>query len=366
VRILVWTNSYRPDIGGVEVFLSELAPALRERGHEVAVITDRGHYGAPEREQIDGVSVERLGFNQALASAHPPEVIAVSRQAAESMRRFSPDVVHVNFSDATIFFYLRASAAESPPMALTFHVSPPPERRDGAVRRAMLAAGAVTACSQAILDDALEVVPEQADRAAAIPNGLAGPADEPEPPAPGPPLVVAAGRLVEDKGFDTLIDAMPRLRERVPGARLILAGDGPERAALGARAHALGIADEVELPGWVSPDRIYGLLRQAHVVAIPSRWREPFCLVALQAAMEARPAVATRVGGLPEVVLDGETGLLVGPDDPVALGDALARLLGDSGLAQRLGRQARERALREFGIERCAERYEAMFEELAA
>ena len=367
MRILIWSNSYRPQIGGVEVFLSQLAPALLERGHEVGVITDRGPAGTPEEEVLEGVRVERLPFNEALHSARPAEMIRVSRRAADALGEFAPDTVHLNFSDATIFFYLRAAAAHPAPMALTFHLSPPPvllQRQDGALHRAMEAAGHITACSQAVLDDALELAPQLRERSSVVLNGLAPPPVEPAP-LPEEPLVFAAGRLVEEKGFDVLIEAMPALREQVPGARLVLAGEGQEHVVLAARARAAGLEDAVELTGWVAPERIYPLMAGAAAVAIPSRWREPFCLVALQAAIMGRATVGTRVGGLPEVVLDGETGVLVEREDPAALARELAALLQDRGRAEELGRAARARALDEFSIARCAERYEAIFRGLA-
>ena len=368
MRVLVWANSYRPRIGGVEVFLSELAPALQARGHEVRVITDRGPDGTPDREEIDGVPVERLGFNGALASGRPAEVLAVGAQALRSVQAFDPDVIHLNFSDATIFFHLRASAREPRPTVLTFHLSPPADlrgRRDGVLHRSLAAAAAVTACSRAVLTDALEVAPERAEAASVIPNGLRPPPAEPVP-APPAPVVFAAGRLVEEKGFDVLIDALPELIRAVPEARLVLAGEGPERDALAARARRLGVDGRVDFRGWVAPEAIDPAIRAATAVAIPSRWREPFCLVALEAALAGRPAVASRVGGLPEVVVDGQTGLLVGREDPGALAAALARGLGERALAERLGTAARARALAEFGIDRCAERYEAVFAEAAA
>ena len=366
MRLLVWTSGYRPQIGGVEVFLSELAPALRRRGHQVSVLADIGESGASEREEIDGVEVERLELSAAVYSGDPRRVMAATRAAAECLQRRAPDVVHVNFSDAAVLIYLRAAAGRKLPMALTFHVSPPPplRQKQGALRKVTESADRVAACSRAVLDDALEMAPAQADRARVIPYGLTLPDSEPPPPEEG--LVAAAGRLVAEKGFDVLIDALPALVEQVPDARLLLIGDGPERAALEQRARELGVADRVEFAGWVSPEAMYGALGRGSVVAVPSRWREAFGIVAIQASLQARPVVASRVGGLPEAVLDGETGVLVEREDPAALAAELAGLLLDPARADALGRRGRERALAEFSIERSAERYEALFEEIAA
>ncbi len=99
---------------------------------------------------------------------------------------------------------------------------------------------------------------------------------------------------------------------------------------------------------------------------MPSRWAEPFGLVALEAQLAGRPVVASRVGGVPEFVIDGETGLLVPPDDPVALAAALRRLVADPLLARQLTLAARAQAVDKFSIARCAAEYEAVYRDAVA
>ena len=172
-------------------------------------------------------------------------------------------------------------------------------------------------------------------------------------PAPlpfAPPTLLCLGRVVDDKGFDLAIRALAEIRRRVPAARLVVAGDGPARTALAHEAATLGLADAVEFTGWVRPDEVPSLLNRATVVLVPSRWQEAFGLVALQAAQMARPVVATDVGGLPEVVLDGSTGLIVPPESPAAIAEAVSALLEDPARARALGLAARARAERTFGF----------------
>jgi glycosyltransferase involved in cell wall biosynthesis len=143
-----------------------------------------------------------------------------------------------------------------------------------------------------------------------------------------PPEVLYAGRLSPEKGVEDLVEA-------AAGMKLVVAGDGPLRAGVPA---ALGFVPHDEL------DRLYA---RAAVVACPSR-REGFGVACLEAMAHARPVVATGVGGLLDLVVDGETGLVVPPRDPAALRAALERLLADGELRRRLGAAGRERARERF------------------
>ena len=141
------------------------------------------------------------------------------------------------------------------------------------------------------------------------------------------------------------IDAFANVAGRFPRAKLIIAGDGRERAALERQVADRGIANAVEITGWVAPEQIPSLMNSATIVAIPSRWREPFPLVAIQAAQMARPIVCSRIGGLPEF--------------------ALATLLADPHTATKMGNTARRRAHDEFGWEQCVSAFDRLYRELA-
>lgn len=188
------------------------------------------------------------------------------------------------------------------------------------------------------------------------------------PAAPGPPggaglTVLLVGRLMPAKGQATLLRAAPVVLERFPATRFVLLGmdsDG-ERARLRRLAAALGIAGAVEIRDWeADPRPAFG---SADVVVLPSR-SEGFGRVLVEAGLLAKPVVASRVGGIPEVVLDGETGILVPPEDAAALADALLKLLGDPGLRVSLGSAARSRALLRFTARRHIEGVEAVYAEL--
>ena len=135
-------------------------------------------------------------------------------------------------------------------------------------------------------------------------------------------FILAVGRLVHEKGFDVLIDAVAMSEENCR-SEVVIVGDGPERQALLARAQHLGV--KLRIPGSVTPTEIHEWYQRAKLVAVPSR-REGFGLVAAEAAASSRAVVGTAVGGMPEFVTNGESGLLVKPDDARALADALERV----------------------------------------
>ena len=144
---------------------------------------------------------------------------------------------------------------------------------------------------------------------------------------------------------------------------LDVAGRGPLEPALKSYARELGLDDAVRFLGFVSP--VQTAIEDAAIVVVPSLG-EGFGMVALEAMERARPVIASAVGGLPEIVADGETGLVVAPADADALAEAIVALAGDLPRAAEMGAAARARALAEFTPERCVERVEALYERALA
>jgi glycosyltransferase involved in cell wall biosynthesis len=156
------------------------------------------------------------------------------------------------------------------------------------------------------------------------------------------PLVGVVGRLEPQKGHAYLFEAWPSIVAEFPDARLLVVGDGSLRPRLQARAQELGVAGSVLFAGFRAD--IPRVLDAIDVLALPSLY-EGMPLTAIEASAMGRPVVATAVDGTPEVVVEGETGLLVSPGDPAGLANALCRLLGDPAGRARLGRAGRARAM---------------------
>jgi glycosyltransferase involved in cell wall biosynthesis len=155
------------------------------------------------------------------------------------------------------------------------------------------------------------------------------------------PLVVNVGHLARHKGQRYLIEALPSVRAVIPGVRAAIVGDGPLRADLEAAARRAGVEDALFFAGARPPEEVAAILCAADVFAFPSV-EEGLGSSLLDAMAAGAPIAAARAGGIPEIVRDGETGLLVEPADPAALAQAIVRLLLDRPLAARISRAARD------------------------
>jgi len=183
------------------------------------------------------------------------------------------------------------------------------------------------------------------------------------------PLLLTVSRLLERKGHDAVLRALPRIAERVVDVAYVVVGSGPCGAPLKALAAELGVADRVVFAGSLDAQEMAACYAAADVFIHPNRQLaggdvEGFGIVFLEAGAAGKPVIGGNSGGTPEAVVDGVTGLLVDPNDVDAVGDAAIRILTDRNLARRLGKQGRERALAEFTWERAAEQIRAINEQV--
>lgn len=169
-----------------------------------------------------------------------------------------------------------------------------------------------------------------------------------------PARLVCLGRLGDEKGSRTLVRALALLEGSHPDLRLTLAGDG-DKAAVEAEAERLGVAERVDLPGWIDPDERHRTLLSASVFALPAR-EEGLPVALLEAMAYGLPVVASPVGGIPDVLEDGRQGFLVPPDDEAALAERILTILDDPALARELGRRARADAQARFAVDVVASR----------
>ena len=367
MRVLCWSEYFWPNIGGIPVLAARLLPALQARGHELMVVTSKDDPRLPDAADFEGIPVRRFPLWRTLDERDLARLVELSRELAALTRAFEPDVVHLNGVRVGAFFHRRIRRAYPAPLLVTLHGMEPAHfgQPEGLLHTTLRSADRVIACSESLRGETLAIWPELGPKSSVILNGLQPPAVQPEPLPIDPPLLLCLGRLAPEKGLDLALTAFATLAERRPGLRLLLAGDGPLRGQLEQQAQALGLRARVEFLGWVPPDDVPRLINRATLILVPSR-EEALPLAAIEAAQLARPIVAARVGGLPEIVQHGATGLLVEPNRPEALAAAVARLLDAPVLAERMGAAARPRALRLFGWERYVEAYESVYRELAA
>ena len=189
--------------------------------------------------------------------------------------------------------------------------------------------------------------------------------------APSAPLLMAAGRFVEKKGFSHAIRVLGRLSTRFPAARLVIVGDGPLRARLEAEARAEGLMDRIELPGWLPHAEALALMGKADLflgtsVAAASGDVEGIPNVLKEAMAAGAPVVAFDHSGVSDLVVDGETGFLVAEGDESAMADRAARILARDGSAAGMGARARRAAEDGYSLEGQAAAAEALYEEAVA
>jgi glycogen(starch) synthase len=360
MKVLALTPWYLPLLGGIEILLSSLTRPLRQQGIDISILTDdMGRLSS--RESVDGTSVYRLGFTSAVRSGQPGAPLRVLQQLQRILEEEQPDILHMHCVTGSGAWYvdrLLKSARFKGRFLVTQHGVLEAIDRMAVIRDLLRRADGITGVSAAALRSALEFSGSDKGRGV-IPNGIE---TVPFQTAPNHPFtLLCVGRLQKEKGFDLAIAAFTKTRAQGFDAQLKIIGEGEERRNLEDLALALDLSDRIQFLGRLDNLSTRRLIGQSHLVLVPSRTREGFSLVAAEAAMAAVPAVVARVGGLPETVLNGETGIVVPPDDAGALGAALCELLADEAARTRLGTEARRRAMKAYDFARCAERYLALY-----
>jgi glycosyltransferase involved in cell wall biosynthesis len=375
----------RMNVGGPAYHVSVLAGRLDR--HRFDSLLVHGGVGPGEssfawRARAEGCRVEQIG--QLGPEVAPFADAAALRRLAALVRRFRPDIVHTHTAKAGALGRLAALTLRPRPLIVhTYHghvlegyFGPLASR---AYRTAERALAHVSDCligvSQATVDDLVRLGVAPAGRFRVIPVGLdigrfvdteadSGARARLAVGATGSEiLLVYVGRLVPIKRVDVLLRAVGRLRAGATPIRLVVVGDGTSRPKLEGLTGQLGLGGAVRFLGWV--DDVTAVTAAADVAVLASD-NEGTPVSLIEAAAAGLPAVATAVGGVPDVVLDGTTGLLVPKGDDQALADRLCRLIDDAGLRARMGASAQEHVLERYSSARLVRDVEALYEELLA
>ncbi|MDP9285494.1 MAG: glycosyltransferase family 4 protein [Actinomycetota bacterium] len=367
MQIVFLTGIWPPDVGGPATHGPDFARFLRDRGHGVHVVT-MGDSEPSDRP----VPVESVSRGRPFVLRYP----AVALRSARLAR--AGDIV---YATATYAAAAAASVAARRPLVVKLVSDPAYERArryglfTGSLEAFQTASDprvrAVRALRTASLGRARTIVVPSAylagiasawgldqSRIHVLVNPAPLPSDVvPEPLPPG--TFVFVGRLTEQKALTVALAALAR----VPAGRLLLVGDGPERSRLEEAAHAEGVADRVQFVGSLSRAVAQRYVAGARASLLSSAWENlPHSVV--EALAVGTPVVATSVGGVPEVIRDGENGLLVPPNDPDALALAMTRVLEDDTLRERLAAAARP-SVAAFGRDAIYARLESLLEKAA-
>jgi phosphatidyl-myo-inositol dimannoside synthase len=341
-RLLVLTPDFPPAPGGIQVVAHRLAAGLE--GLEARVIAPDSP-GAARFDAASGVPVHRVHGGGRLRGGRNALLNAAALRHALSFRPHVTLSAHIAASPAAAAIH-RALGARTVQYFHAEEIAAKPRLAAFAARHAD-ASIAVSAYTASLIAAASA---PSTQRVHVIANGTDIPSDAAPKPVDRPTILTIARIEERYKGHDTMVRALALVLAKVPDAQWVVIGEGSLRPGLEALASSYGVAGSIRFLGAVSDDERNAWLARAHLLAMPSRLPagefagEGFGIVYLEAGAYGKPVVAGNVGGAVDAVLDGETGLLVDPLDPLAVAEAIARLLLDRELARRLGAGGQARA----------------------
>ncbi len=340
-RVLVLSTAYLPLIGGSELAIHHIAQHLK--GYEIDVVT--GRFGdSKTSEHIDGVRVFRAGGRWTQWTAFVPKVflpIAIAITARRLMRTHRYVAMHAyQASQAAGAGCILKMLNPSMPFILTLQEGKELSAQSWIIRAlrrvAIRRADCVTVISTFLASFARE---NGARKVEMIPNGVDVAALQEPPRADVPHTIVTLSRLVEKNNVASLIRAFHHVRMRISDARLVIVGDGPLRKELGELAVNLGVAGAIDFMGTIPHAEIRAVLHGAGVFARPSL-SEGLGSAFLEAMAARLPVVASAVGGIPDIIRHGSTGLLCDPHDARDIAEHIMRLFEDRDLYVRIREEA--------------------------
>lgn len=365
MNIVFVSHNYYPCVGGLERAIDHISAHILKSGHRITIVSSDAivtfHEGntvrrvLPRKETIKGIPVQRFCFAPRWISARIPELvkrmtrnICVLFAMYRFLRKQKVDVVHLHNLYIPTAHVLFLSYLMKFKLVVTLHgynvVEIPfrPLEEKLVFKHILRRADYVTACSASTLLHAQEAVPEIRDKSSVIYNGV-DPSeflhtrmyDHPRP------YILSLANLHFHKGIDILIMAFARIAGKYRDFDLILVGDGEKRDDCEGLVKALGLESRVVFLGQTEDrKKVVELLNGSEFLVLASRY-EPFGIVLLEAMAAGKAIVATRSGGIPEIVNDGVTGILVEPKNDQSLADGMVRLIENKELRDTLGHNGR-------------------------
>ncbi len=312
------------------VHVQRWVTGLRDRGFLIKLISLGGR-------PIDDVETVNIPYGSKY------KYLLTMARAAREAREFKPDLVHVHYAGGYGLWGLRTGHRPTIVSVWGSDLSEMSER--WYTRRLLLRilnrATWVTATSNYLRRGISELAPETANHLSTIPFGITVPA-ETKPFPPSPPVRLCFLKLhLAVYGPDLLVAAMAAVAKVNPEIELSIAGEGPMTPVLNALIADLHLQNQVKIVGYIENRNVYEFIRQHHIIVMPSL-SEGFGVAAIEASACGRPVIASNVGGVPEVVQDGRTGLLVPPGNVAALAEAINRLSRDLPMQERMGKAGYE------------------------
>jgi len=382
LRVLMLSWEFPPVVvGGLGRHVHHLSAALVAAGHEVTVVT-RHAPGAPLEEYVGGVRVIRAPEDPPLFPLATPSLLAwtmafnhsLTRAALRAAETGEYDVIHahdwlVTHTAVTLKEHLDL------PLVATIHATEAGRHQGwlpGDMNKCIHSveywlaheATKVVVCSAYMRWEVNRLLELPEDKVEVVQNGVDSNVWHAMPRAVAQarsryagegPVVGFAGRLVYEKGVQDLIAAMPRLRAKHPGLRVVVSGDGPFKPDLQEEVRGRRLQRAVSFTGFLGAGQLPAVLAAMDTVVVPSIY-EPFGMVALEAAAAGAPIAVAQTGGLTEIVEPGVTGMTFPAKDPDSLAEAVSVLLADDDLADKVAREARTMVAERYGWNTVARR----------
>lgn len=343
------------ELGGVSAHMALLSAGLSQRGHTVTLATAGGD--ALPRLQHSGA---KIFLCSPLYPSRPANLVIAVLRLLPLVRSGNFQVIHSHHRFTTTVGRI-ISRLSGIPLVITIHEF----KRDHGGIAWLWSGDTMITPSKALRDHLVMSYQLRPSTIHVIPNAVEQPKTQLEISVAKPGMLTIGfiGRLSVEKGARYFLESVPLIRQQFPHVNFLIAGIGPEMQSLQALAQAVGLAPKQVFLG--AHADVPTLLQQLDLVVVPSL-DESFSLVALEAMHQGRPVVASAVGGIPEVVSDGETGLLVAPRSPAALAEAVCRLLADPASCIAMGRAGMIRARGEFSADTLVERTLALYKLVSA
>jgi glycogen(starch) synthase len=366
LRVMILSWEYPPRIiGGLGRHVYHLATSLASEGIKVHVVT-KDHPGAPEYEESEGVHIYRV-------VNYPPDItqedwvpwtLQFNVALLEKAVALVNDLKNINVIHAHDWLVAHAAAslkhAYRIPLVATIHATEY-GRHQGHLPGPMnklihqiewwltFESVRTICCSQYMMEQISSIFDLPPDKVDVIPNGIDSESFKRDVSVdlyrkqyvkPGDKLVFFVGRLVYEKGVQTVIEAMTLILSKIPNVTFVVAGSGPHMNQLKSLVDVFHLEDKVKFTGHIDTDMLSAFYKSADLTVVPSLY-EPFGMVVLESMAMGTPTIVADTGGLSEIVVHEETGLKFEPGNPESLADAMLRILTDKELAERLTSDAR-------------------------
>ena len=368
-KILIISEGYFPKAGGLEKLVTELAESLRaDRGYEVDVITSTRETICSQ-DVVNGINITYVPLYVGHGKEKLFRELLYAGKIIWNQLKQEYDFVVLQYLGylAGLFTFVNRKKI---PYSISIHGTDVIGGRRKSIIEKMLMKKAVTGAKSVIsnsyylgrqLEKTLGI--SITDKQTVIWNGIHLEKYDPDEAITTNNTIVSVGRFVYKKGFDVLVDAFSRMKKQCPDARLILVGDGTERAKCEQLAEKLGILDSIVFLGLVDNKMIPSVMKQGRFFVLPSR-NEPFGIVVLEAMALGIPVIATDSGGVTEILDGGKFGCLIPTEDPDKMAECMIRFYEDDAQLEELREKGLDR-VKQFSMERVVSQYDQIIKKYA-